>query len=72
MLPPITEQPVEGLEMNHSLKIFFVINRIKYLRDLLRNPMSEWFNMKGFSQHLLQDLLHFLSRHDLYTFIADE
>ncbi len=72
MLPPITEQPVEGLEMNHSLKIFFGINRIKFLRDLLAQPVSEWFSLTGFSQHLLQDLMRFLGQNDLLPYVADE
>ena len=71
-LPPITEEPIDGLEMSHSLKMFFYQNRLKALNELLRRPMSEWFSLTGFSQHLLQDLMGFLRQHSLQSFVMDE
>ena len=70
-LPPITGQNIDGLEMSQSLKMFFYVNRLKDLNELLQRPMSEWFALTGFSQHLLQDLMNFLDRHDLRSFVQE-
>ncbi|HSZ31779.1 MAG TPA: hypothetical protein VK772_00635 [Puia sp.] len=70
-LPPIADEHVDGLEMSQSLKIFFYMNRLKTLSELLRRPMSEWFGFTGFSQHLLYDLLGFLEKNTMQTFIIE-
>jgi hypothetical protein len=71
ILPAITEQPVDELDLSNAVKMFFYQNHLKALHDLLRQPMSEWFSMLGFSQHLLQDLMRFLKQHALQTYVMD-
>jgi hypothetical protein len=70
-LPAIAEQPVDELELSNSVKMFFHMNRLKALNELLQRPMEEWFRLAGFSQHLLQDLMRFLKQHALQTYVID-
>ncbi len=69
--PPIVEQKIDSLSLSHSLKTFFRINKVDTLKDLLLHPMDEWFFFVGFSQHGLQDLMAFLRKHSLLSFVKD-
>ncbi len=70
-LPPIADEHIDGLKMSQSLKMFFYMNRLKTLNELLRRPMSEWFGFTGFSQHLLYDLMGFLEKNTLQAFVLE-
>ena len=70
-LPFITEKGIESLEISTSLKMMLLNNKLDNLKELLKRPMVEWFEFRGFSQHLLQELMNFLKNENLLSFVTE-
>jgi hypothetical protein len=59
------------LKISRSLAHLLKINNLQTLEELLDTPMKEWFRFTGFNQHLLNELINFLSKAGLMNLVRD-
>jgi hypothetical protein len=67
----LLEEDVHHLEISRSLLLMFELNRFGSLKELLARPMVEWFGFTGFNQHLLNELLNYLDRYALLSYVKE-
>jgi hypothetical protein len=69
--PQILMDDIHDLGLSRSLCSMLIINGCPTLKMLLAKPMAEWFDLSGFSQHCLNELMNFLEGNSLNSYIKD-
>jgi hypothetical protein len=71
ILPEILERDIDQLTISHSLRALMQMNNLGSLKELLDRPMEEWFELNGFSQHMLNELMNYLEKSKMVGYIKD-
>lgn len=67
----ILNRDIHHLDISLSLRQMLELNHLNTLKELLEQPMHEWFLFTGFSQHLLNELMNYLDQRTLLPYVKD-
>jgi hypothetical protein len=69
--PKILFDDIQDLGFSKTLTSMLTINGCSTLESLLVKPMTDWFDFSGFSYHALNELMNFLEKNSLESFLKD-